>query len=203
MSTAQRSLFPPLIEEKKPKRKRRRLPFIPRPSDVDALIAAAPNTRDRLIAQVLVMTGLRVAELCSLDILDIDLAGERLLVKQGKGSKDRVVPIPARLIPSLREWIGARIMGPLFPSPRGGKRLSTRAVQKLMKRLAAAAHLPEALAARRYTPHKLRHRYATNAWRKTKNIKIVQELLGHESISTTEIYTHCENEDLQEAVRDL
>ena len=188
--------------EVKGKRAQKRIPFVPRQGQVDQILAAAKRPRDRLLLEFDLFTGLRVAELCALEVLDVDLDQGQVIVRQGKGGKDRCVPLPARLIEPLRAWIGSRQSGPLFPSPRGG-RLSTRAVQKLIKRLAAAAGLPEASKARRFTPHKLRHRYATNLYKKSKNLRVVQTVLGHESIATTEIYTHVEDDDLKQAVVDL
>jgi integrase len=195
----------PVLEVTPPATARRtckRIPFVPRQTHVDAMLAAAKRPKDRLLLEFDLFTGLRVAELCALEVLDVDLDQGQVIVRQGKGGKDRIVPLPARLIEPLRAWIGQRTAGPLFPSPRG-VRLSTRAVQKLIKRLAAAAGLPEANKPRRFTPHKLRHRYATNLYKKSKNLRVVQTVLGHESIATTEIYTHVEDDDLKQAVVDL
>jgi site-specific recombinase XerD len=181
---------------------RKQLPSIPTHAQVAALIAAATNSRDRLLMQTLLLTGVRVSELTHLDVSDVAFVDRRIMVRHGKGDRDRTVPIPDQLLEPLRAWIGQSELGPLFPSPRGG-RLSTRAVQKLFKRLARRAGLAEADKPRKYTPHKARHRYATDVLNKGANIRVVQRLLGHASVATTEIYTHFVDRDLDQAVRDL
>ena len=107
------------------------------------------------------------------------------------------MPIPARLVEPLRVWIGARAAGPVFASPRGGK-LSERTVQKRLRALGLKAELP-----RRLKPHTLRHTYATRLLERGANIREVQELLGHASVATTEIYTHVSADRLRKAVEAL
>src|SRR5438270_7220122 len=109
----------------------RRLPTFFRESEAEALILAAGNERDRLILRFGMGLGLRVSEITKLEVPDMDLARGMAQIRQAKGDKDRVVPIGDKLVDELRAWIGTRTQGPLFPSPRGGGRLSSRAIQRM------------------------------------------------------------------------
>ncbi len=169
---------------------RRRLPTFFRANESDALVAAAKTERDRLIVQVGLYLGLRCSEITDLRIERIDLAKSQVFVAHGKGDKDRYVPIPERLRPLLQAWIGDRREGLLFTSRSRGGRLSNRAVQRLFKGIARKAGIAGVEQARKVTPHKLRHTYATTLLEKGANIRELQELLGHSSVATTEIYTH-------------
>lgn len=187
---------------------RRRLPVFLRGPEAEALVAAATAERDaarspskraaaernRLLILAGLYMGLRVSELCKLRIEDVDLEQGMAMILQGKGDKDRGVPVPEKLLAELRPWIGERRSGFLFANPRGGK-LSSRTVQMMVRRLAAVANIP-----RRVKPHTLRHSYATHLLDKGANIREVQELLGHASVATTEIYTHVSGEKLKKVV---
>jgi integrase/recombinase XerC len=166
------------------------------------LQAAAGSPRDLLILHFGLLLGLRVSEITHLDVPHIDLARRSCFVRAGKGDKDRYVPVPSKLIESLRAWIGERREGPLFASPGGGQ-LSTRALQKLLKRLARKANLPGAEEPRRITPHKLRHDYATRLLETGTDIYTVSELLGHANISTTMVYLHTTDQRKREACERL
>jgi integrase/recombinase XerC len=188
--------------------RRRKLPNFLRAAEVlrlvdvaQARIAAAPSKAKRRAAQVdLVMLqaglllGLRVSELCKLLIEHVDLVQRSALIYQAKGQRDRYVPIPARLIGPLTDWIQGRTAGPVFPSPRGG-RLAPRTVELRFKSLGRLAELPRPL-----KPHTLRHTFATRLLERGANIREVQELLGHASVATTEVYTHVSSERLRQAV---
>jgi integrase/recombinase XerD len=147
--------------------------------------------------------GQRNDELCSLEIPDVDLERRCLELRKCKGNKQRTVPIPARLVGPLRGFIGARTSGPVFASRKGGGHLQPRALQKLVKRLAVAAKLPEAARPRKYTVHGLRHTYATRLLRRGADIVEIKELLGHSSIATTQVYLSAEPERLRAAVERL
>lgn len=174
----------------------RKLPKHLRTNEVEALLAAAASERDRLVLLVGLLLGLRVSEIAHLRIEHVDLDERTVLVEQGKGSKDRVVPIPVRLVGTLAAWIGRRAHGWLFPSPRSGGPLTERALHKLVVRTARRAGVDRIPV----SPHKLRHTYASSALKRGANLRIVQQLLGHASIGTTEIYTHVDVEDLRAAV---
>lgn len=175
---------------------RRRLPKTLRGAEPELLEAATRCERDRVIIQVGRLMGLRVSEITKLRIEDLDLPERVALIARAKGDKDRYVPIPARLVEELRRWTAGRTAGYLFPSPRGtGRPLTTRAVQYLT----AAAGVRAGIS-KRVTPHKLRHTYATTLLDRGANLREVQELLGHASVATTEIYTYVSVDRLRGAV---
>lgn len=184
----------------RPTMPRRRLPRSFPDPDLRALLTAATNPRDRLLLELGVFTGLRVGEMVMLEISDIDWHRRQLLVRRGKGDKDRVLPIPHKVIDRLKTWLGNRRTGYVFPSPRGKSHLTTRAIQKLIKRIAAAAGLAEPKKPRRITPHRLRHTFATRCLRRGADIIEVRDLLGHTSVSTTQVYLSADPTRLHKAV---
>ena len=145
-------------------------------------IAAAE--RDLFTVQFGLMTGLRVPEMTDLTLQNIDLVAREVRVKKGKNSKDRIVPIGDALLAPLTAWIGARADGYLLPSRRGGRVPEITLYWRLV-RLGKIAKLPS------LHPHTLRHTFATRLYEATDDLLIVKELLGHESIATTQIYAHC------------
>lgn len=154
--------------------------------------------RDRAILELLYGSGLRVAELCALDLEDLDLRGGRVRVT-GKGRKQRQVPIGDGSAAALRAYIqigrpaliDKRPDGPdrfaLFLNSRGN-RFGARGVRERMKRYAIAEELPPV------SPHGLRHSFATHLLDGGADLRTVQELLGHENLATTQIYTHVSTE---------
>jgi integrase/recombinase XerD len=176
---------------------RRKLPKFLREDELEGLLAAARTERDRVLVSAGLYLGLRVAELCKLRVEDLDLDERTAFVNQGKGGKDRVVPIPLRFVPALRAWVGPRRRGPLFPSPRDPhKPLTTRAVRYLVLRLAERAGVDRI----RVSPHKLRHTFATRLLARGADLREIQELLGHANIQTTTIYAAVVTERLRAAV---
>ena len=115
----------------------------------------------------------------------------------GKGERDRLVPLAKHLLAPLRGWVGLRQLGYVFPSRQGDGRMTTRAIQYLFKRLAKRAGLPDPKMAH---PHAMRHAFATRLLRNGANLRTVQQLLGHQQLSTTERYTHITDRDLWDAV---
>ena len=181
----------------------RRLPTFLRPTELDRLLAAAEKPRDRLILSIGLYLGLRVSEITKLRIEQVDLERACVFVSLGKGQKDRYVPIPAKLLPQLTEWIGEKKEGVLLPSPRGGGPLSTRMVQRMIKRVAAKAGIVDAGKPRAVSPHKLRHEFASRLMRTVADLMTIKDLLGHSSIATTQIYLHTDPDRLRDAVERL
>jgi len=140
--------------------------------------------RDQLLVHVGLNMGLRVSELCKLEVEHLDFTQRSCLVALGKGAKDRYVPIPEKLAARLQVWIGDRASGPVFPSA-GGRRLAIRTVQLRVKRLAKIAGIT-----RNVKCHTLRHTFATRLIETGADIRLVQELMGHSSLNTTEVYLH-------------
>lgn len=181
-------------------RRRRSLPKSLSPDTLRALLKAADNLRDRLVVSIGYQVGLRVSEITKLEITDVDWQSGTVFIREGKGGKDRVCPVPVALLAQLRTMLGERQTGFLFPSPRGGKRLSSRAIQKLMRRLAVKAGLPDADKARKYHPHSLRHSFATRCLRAGADIIEVRDLMGHASVATTQQYLSSSPDRLKPAV---
>ncbi len=167
--------------------------------------SAARRLRDRALVELLYGAGLRVGELVALDVRDVDLRAGEVRV-WGKGGKERVVPLPSASRRALGRWLEARrgpgcLAEPLFPAlgragSRGRKaprRLADRSVRRILAARAARAGLAD-----RVHPHRLRHSYATHLLDMGADLREIQELLGHASLSTTQRYTGVSAERLFE-----
>ncbi len=152
--------------------------------------------RDRAILETLYSTGLRVSELMSLRIGDVDLIGGSLRVI-GKGRKERLVPVGSYSIQAIRRYLKVLEPGqdlperPLFQNRFHGP-LTDRSVRRILNR-----HLAQIGAASRVSPHALRHSFATHLLDNGADLRSVQELLGHSSLTTTQVYTHVTTERLK------
>jgi integrase/recombinase XerC/integrase/recombinase XerD len=172
----------PLIGVERPKIKGQELRYL-KHSHVIRLIDSIEDPRDRLIVRTIYATGVRVSELCGMNIEDIDFEEGTIRVR-GKGGKIRIVFVDPDTLSEMDRFIGSRIEGPLFLGQMG-HHISPRAVQHIFRKYA-----PEGI-----TPHKIRHSYASELYRRSKNLRVVQENLGHTSIKTTEIYLHTDLEE--------
>lgn len=155
--------------------------------------------RDLSIIKVFLYCGLRVSELVNLDLVDLDLDDEKVLRVWGKGGKQRLLPLHSELCAQMRIYLNWRnqlinakkiVVDALFLSLQG-KRINVRTVQIMVKKYAQKAALKDA---KLITPHKLRHSFASMLYKETKDIRVLGELLGHESIQTTQIYTHTDTD---------
>ena len=184
----------------------RRLPA-PLSAEACERLIEAPSTRrnarlesrDRALFDLLYGTGLRVGEVVGLNVRDFDLERREVRVR-GKGDKERVVPVPAQGYASMVEYLELRkrpgVLGePLFLNARAS-RLSDRGVREVLRR-----RLREVGIARHATPHTLRHSYATHLLDADVDLRAIQELLGHERLSTTQRYTHVSAERLARVYR--
>ncbi|MFI5314403.1 MAG: tyrosine recombinase XerC [Myxococcota bacterium] len=165
----------------------------------DAERAPALATRDRALFELLYGTGLRVGELATLRVRDWDRDRRELRVS-GKGRKERIVPVPAAARAALETWLALRpreglLAQPLFTNARGGA-LSDRGVRVILRRRMRVAGI-----ARAASPHTLRHSYATHLLDADVDLRAIQELLGHERLSTTQRYTHVSAERLSRVYR--
>jgi integrase/recombinase XerD len=164
----------------------------------------AVRIRDRALLELLYAAGLRISEALGLDREDLSLDGGFVRVI-GKGDKERLVPVGEVALDWLRRyleavrpaWLALAHVapvrgGPLFLSPRG-RRLGRQQAWAIVRRAAAAAGLPE-----RVSPHTLRHSFATHLLEGGADLRVVQELLGHASISTTQLYTHLTGERIRD-----
>lgn len=150
--------------------------------------------RDAAIMEVFYSSGLRLAELASLNVNDLDLYTESVRVL-GKGRKERVCPIGAPALEAVSRYRAAANVhsGPLFLN-KGRRRISPRSIWLILKRYLRHTSIPIAL-----SPHKLRHSFATHLLDNGADLRSVQALLGHASLSTTQIYTHVTTERLKKA----
>jgi integrase/recombinase XerD len=188
------------------KRKGRKLPEVLTETEQAALLAQ-PNPRyptgqrNRALLQLMLDTGLRVSEACALRWKDIDFTTCRLMVRQGKGAKDRTLWIGDEDLATLQSW-RERQARDVAGSPEQvfttleGNPVSPRYVGAMVKRYAAKAGITKNI-----HPHTLRHSFATDLYRQTTNILITKRALGHARLSTTEIYTHIVDEELEGALR--
>lgn len=172
------------------------LPSVLAPDEVLRLLNAASPGRDRLLLQVAYGCGLRISELLHLQVPDIDSARMVLIIRQGKGRKDRLVPLAPRLLDELRAyWRQYRPATWLFPGGNGKSQqpLSQPYVQRLCQSLVEQIDLRK-----RCTMHTLRHSYATHLLEAGVDILTLQALLGHRSLHTTAHYLHVSTRRLRQ-----
>ena len=180
-------------------KKEQRLPFH---LDIDqaTTLMEAPDDgekyvlRDRAILELLYSSGLRVSELTSLNGNELDLHGGMVRVT-GKGGKERIVPVGSRALAALQEYLderGGQVNGAVFLNTRG-ERINRRSVARIVD-----AHVLRLAAFKRISPHTLRHTFATHMLEGGADLRAIQELLGHASLSTTQKYTHVSIDRLME-----
>jgi integrase/recombinase XerC len=187
-------------------RKSRSLPHFLSSAELGRLLEAPPASeraglRDRAILEVLYSAGLRVSELVGLNEGDLDLSAGIVRVR-GKGKRERLSPVGSFAAKAVKHWLAEREVSAKEPEGRAapvfvnrfGRRLTTRSVGRMLEKYLAATGLD-----RRTTPHTLRHSFATHLLDGGADIRSVQELLGHKSLVTTQIYTHLSTANLRAA----
>ena len=152
------------------------------------------EARDTAIIELFYSTGMRLSELTGLDVADVDVIGETAKVT-GKGNRERICPIGGPALEAISRYrcLAAVHKGPLFIN-KSGRRITSRSVWAMIKNRLVQAGLPVNL-----SPHKLRHSFATHLLDNGADLRSVQTLLGHSSLSTTQIYTHVTIERLKAA----
>lgn len=187
-------------------RKTRKLPHFLSTKEIGKLLSAPPldepaGLRDRAILETLYSAGLRVSEL--VDLNDGDLDFEQSIVRvRGKGRKERLAPLGSYAKRALKRWRKVRKLSLKEPQDRGapvfvnkfGTRLTSRSVGRMLEK-----YLQQTGLDRRTSPHTLRHSFATHLLDRGADIRSVQELLGHKSLETTQIYTHVSTSNLRAA----
>ena len=175
-------VVPMLPYGKKPKT----LPVVLDVEEVAQLLATAQPGRERMLLTTAYACGLRISELLHLQVTDIDSARMVVNVRQGKGAKDRQVPLSPRLLAELRQWWCRHRTKPwLFPGQQAGKALSAGQAQRICRRVVQRAQLKKS-----GSMHTLRHSYATHLLEAGVDVVTVQKLLGHSDLSTTARYLH-------------
>lgn len=163
---------------------------------LDAGASSILEIRDLAMFELFYSSGLRLSELASLEVADLDLPDKSLRVRAGKGGKSRVLPVGSKAIAALENWLRQRAQSAnatetaVFTSSRGS-RLSPRSIELRLahwcKKKGIAEHIH---------PHMLRHSFASHLLESSQDLRAVQELLGHSNISTTQIYTHLDFQHL-------
>jgi len=173
-----------------PRPARKLVSFLPI-DETMAMMDGHATARDAAIVELLYASGLRVSELVGLDLRDVDFA-EMTVRVIGKGRKERIVPFGGAAAGALRAYLGPRVpgAGAVFLNRRGG-RLTVRSVHTIVRRRARAAGI-----VRRVSPHTLRHTFATHLLDSGADLRMIQELLGHSRLSTTQRYTHVGSDQL-------
>jgi len=195
----------PALSVRTPRREKKLPRFLSQEEMVRLIEAPDPTSlsgiRDRAILELLYSTGMRVSELVGLNESDFHLLGDSVIVK-GKGNKERMLPVGSYASRALSQWQEAKKElrrlphfddKALFLNLRG-TRLSSRSVRRILRKYFLKAGL-----ARKVTPHTLRHTFATHLLDRGADLRSVQELLGHASLSTTQVYTHITTRRLKES----
>jgi integrase/recombinase XerD len=184
----------------------RKIPEVLTPTEQEAIVAQ-PNPRyltgerNRALLRLMLDTGLRLSEATALRWRDIDLNTGKVMVRQVKGAKDRTLWTGEDNLVALTKWRErqAKECGGdhriVFTTKEGGE-LDPRYVQRMVKRYATKAKIEKDV-----HPHTLRHSFATDLYRQTTNIRLTQKALGHAHLSTTEVYTHIVDEELEGALK--
>ncbi len=181
----------------KPPKHEKKLPKLLDVDEVFQLLETEPENplevRDLAMFELFYSSGLRLSELANLDLTDINLKDASVLIRKGKGNKQRLLPLGSKAISAIQKWLQYRENmneSALFLSKQG-KRLGQRSIQLRLKRWgeknSAFQHIH---------PHMLRHSFASHMLETSQDIRAVQELLGHSNISTTQIYTHLDFQHL-------
>jgi len=164
-------------------KKQRKLPIVLSVQEVKDLINSTKSKKSKLIIKLLYSSGLRVSELVNLKPQDLDFNQNIGWVRQGKGKKDRIFKIAESISKQLQKYLKQNKENKFLFSKN--KPLSTRNIQLIMKTAAKKANINK-----KVTPHTLRHSFATHLLENGENLLVIQQLLGHENLETTRIYTH-------------
>ena len=175
-------------------RREKRLPNVLSKNEVKSILEAPTNLKHRAMLSLIYACGLRRSELLNLTLKDILSDRNLLFIRQSKGKKDRVVPISIKLIEMLRDYYKAfKPKTWLFEGQEVGEKYSERSIQLVLNQAVEKAKIVKPVSL-----HWLRHSYATHLLESGTDLRYIQELLGHSSSRTTEIYTHVSTRNLQQ-----
>ena len=149
------------------------------------------SLRDKLIIEILYSTGIRVSELVNIKVKDMDFYNNQILIL-GKGNKERYVIFGNTLKDMLKEYISIKRDSEYLITNKYNKKMSTRSIEEIVKKIVKIDGIKN-----KVTPHTIRHTFATHMLNEGADLRVVQELLGHENLKTTEVYTHVSNERLR------
>lgn len=151
--------------------------------------------RNKVIISVMLNMGLRVSEVAELKVSDVNISKKKLRVVNGKGGKDRDLIIPGYTLELFEKWMAIRPVGKYFFTTLIGGKVAIRYVQDMVKRYRQRSNIDKNI-----TPHTLRHTFAPEFYRQTKDIETLRKILGHADISTTQIYVTLVNIDVENAM---
>lgn len=175
-----------IVEELERPRKERKLPNVLSKQDVAAILKATNNIKHKAALSLIYACGLRRGELLNLTLHDVDSKRNLLLIKQAKGRKDRIAPLPDKVINLLREYYKQyKPKRYLFEGWKEGEKYSEKSIEQVLKKSITLANIRKPVSL-----HWLRHSYATHLLENGTDLRYIQEILGHKSSKTTEIYTH-------------
>ena len=180
-----------------PKRSRKMPVYLSQSESSRLLKESSKSQRDFTIVNLLLNSGLRVSELCNLKTEDIEFDTGKIIIHGGKGDKERIALVSDKVMDSLKQYFKSRldrnVDSPYFFTSNKGGMFHTSTIEKIVRNIAREAGIN-----RKVTPHTLRHTFATNILKNGGDIRFIQTLLGHSSISTTEIYTHLDSDTMRE-----
>ena len=179
-----------IVDIKTPKLARK-LPEILTKEEVRKMLTCLAHTKSRIIVKLLYSSGIRLSECLQLKANDLSIDYKIGWVRGGKGGKDRMFILSEDVCKELKIYLREQKEGLLFPS-KSGKALTPRNIQKIVRAAAARAGISKNI-----TPHKLRHSFATHLLEAGTDIRIIQELLGHSNLQTTQIYTKVSQEQMR------
>ena len=191
-----RNIEPPL-NLTTPKRSRKMPNYLTQREAARLLESSRDDLKNSAIVSLLIYTGIRVGELCKIDIDDLNIEERFIRIRSGKGDKDRIVIIPDECASTLQDYLMERynVQGRsrAFLVSNRKTRYDTSSVERIVRSLGKKAGLD-----RKVTPHVLRHTFATTVLRNGGDIRFIQQVLGHASVATTQIYTHVDDNTLRE-----
>lgn len=172
-------------------KKEKKLPEVLTKGEVRRLIDSSDNLKSSLIISFLYSSGLRVSELVNLKVSDINLDEKTGWVRKGKGSKDRIFVFSSDIAEELRDYLDVKGKDNIYVFS-SKKPLTTRNIQKIIQGVKNKAGINK-----KVTPHTLRHSFATHLLEQGTDIRTIQAILGHSSLSTTQVYTHISSEQIK------
>ena len=187
--------------EQKKLRQKERLPEVLNDSEQERLQAAAVGRRNQALVAVMLDTGLRVSEICSLKMREVDFSAGRLKVINGKGGKDRIVGLSDAAIGKIKRYLAKR--GDISPNlrlfaNRDGSPLTRHGLYQIIRRMAKRAGITKQI-----HPHTLRHSFGTDFYRQTKDLELLRQALGHSNIKTTVLYVKLCADEVVEAMQNF
>ena len=182
-----------ILEKVHRPRKEEKLPHVLSKTDVRKILEAPINLKHRAMLSMIYACGLRRSELLNIELKDIQRNRMIVLIRQSKGKKDRIVPLSPKLLLLITDyWKSYRTRRWLFEGQRKGTKSSASSLEKVLKRAVKKAGIHQAVSL-----HWLRHSFATHLLERGTDLRYIQELLGHSSSRTTEIYTHVSTKNIQ------